>query len=144
MGGQKESVCLENTENTSVLLLFQSGLSEANLGNSRLQTLKAGVEIRLSHFQPLYSHRTEERNPYLAVRFTAESPEDTPFFLSSHPSKNLTSNHQHALNSPTDSPEELSLLRCQSIRLLRGSQFGLISLRNSELFLRRGRHQSTA
>ncbi|KKK63680.1 hypothetical protein LCGC14_2991850 [marine sediment metagenome] len=37
---------------------------------------------------------------------TPESPAETPFFLSSHALENLTANHQHALNSPTDSPEE--------------------------------------
>jgi len=36
-----------------------------------------------------------------------ESPQaEFPFFLSSHSSKNLTTNHQHAFNSPTDSGEE--------------------------------------
>ena len=53
MGGQKESGCLENTENTSVFRLFRSGLSEVNRANSRLQRLTAGVEIRLPHLQPL-------------------------------------------------------------------------------------------
>jgi len=36
-----------------------------------------------------------------------ESPQaEFPFFLSSHPLENLTTNHQHAFNSPTNSGEE--------------------------------------
>ena len=54
----------------------------------------------------LYSRRTEKRNPYWSPRFTPESSEEPPFFLSSHPSKNLTTNHQDAFNSPTNSGEE--------------------------------------
>ena len=72
MGGQKESGCLENTENTSVFRLFLSGLSEANRGNSRLQTLTVGVEIRLPHFQPLDTPEKPGENSFSAI-FDVES-----------------------------------------------------------------------
>ncbi len=51
-------------------------------------------------------YQTEKRNPYWPPRLTPESSEDPPFFFSSQPSKNLTVNHQHAFNSPTNSGEE--------------------------------------
>ena len=54
----------------------------------------------------VHSCRREKRNPYWPPRFTPESPAECPFFLSSHPSKNLTTDRQDAFNSPTNSGEE--------------------------------------
>ena len=70
--GKKNQVAWETPGIQAFVALFRSGLSEANRGNSRLQTLTTGVEIRLPHFQPLDKSEKPGENSFSAI-FNARS-----------------------------------------------------------------------